>query len=250
MTKKRSVRKDHPKIDLNTLGPVDDQWMDRYRWFDRIQSAIQSLMNGDEYAEGPDWVWSPKHGCPVVINVYGEYEGMFGVIPRLATIISGIKEHPLLFPPFENDLKLLIQRFRERGLVGRSGELYLCRDGIPDERAMVLQLISLVEHNQATKRGESVLKGSRKPRKDNLAILSEKTIEALRKKTGKIPSTKEVLHHLESYDSPKESFKRVIDEIDFDSKEIIWTDRRGRDRRTTFKRFGDRVNTIRKHLSK
>jgi hypothetical protein len=107
-----------------------------------------------------------------------------------------------------------------------------------------------IRMDKAALRGISILKGNKKPRKDELAKLAERTFTGLLKKNGRAPTTREVLASLPLYDGARGSLAGIIEEID-DALEIItWSDRRGRDRKTTFKKFGDRMTTIRKRGSK
>ena len=94
-------------------------------------------------------------------------------------------------------------------------------------------------------RGLHVWLGSKKPRKDALAVVMERTFEGLLVATGSAPTAKAVLHHLKDYDECDElGIKDTIQEITED--EVFWIDRRGREQTTSLSAFRNRLTAIRK----
>ena len=95
-------------------------------------------------------------------------------------------------------------------------------------------------------RGLRVWLGSKKPRKDALAVVMEKTFEGLLVATGSAPTAKEVLRHLKDYDECDElGMKDTIQEIT-EEDEVCWIDRRGREQTTSLRAFRNRLTAIRK----
>ena len=93
--------------------------------------------------------------------------------------------------------------------------------------------------------GMRMRKGSKKPRKDALAVLMEKTFEGLMTATGNAPTADEVLDHLEEYDE-QDAFGigGTIQQIDEGT--IYWVNKRGHEQTTSFGSFRNRLTSIRK----
>lgn len=95
-------------------------------------------------------------------------------------------------------------------------------------------------------RGIRVWQGAKKPRKDALAVVMEKTFEGLLVATGSAPTAKDVLRHLKDYDECDElGMKNTIQEIT-EEDEVFWIDRRGREQTTSLSAFRNRLTAIRK----
>ena len=89
--------------------------------------------------------------------------------------------------------------------------------------------------------------GSKAPRYDALRLLLEKTFRGLFQTLGHIPTNKEVINALESYDD-NDSWHKVIQEIDWDNEGVDWTDSRGREKTTSFGQIYNRMTPIRKQF--
>jgi len=87
--------------------------------------------------------------------------------------------------------------------------------------------------------------GSKAPRYDALRLLLEKTFRGLFQTLGHIPTNKEVINALESYDD-NDGGHKVIQEIAWDYDEVYWIDRRGREQTTSFGQIYNRITRIRK----
>ncbi len=86
--------------------------------------------------------------------------------------------------------------------------------------------------------GMRMREGSKKPRRDTLAVLMEKTFEGLAA-SGTDPTSDTVLHHLKDYDE-----EDICQEVTEDY--IYWIDRRGREQKTTIGSFRNRLTKIRR----
>ncbi|MEW8253847.1 MAG: hypothetical protein AB2747_05815 [Candidatus Thiodiazotropha taylori] len=86
--------------------------------------------------------------------------------------------------------------------------------------------------------------GSKKGRKDALAITLEETYISLLNNSSKRPTNGEVLKALE-YKSTGD-LNDIIQEIDWFNERICWLNQKGIERDTSFKQFRDRMTKIRK----
>lgn len=120
--------------------------------------------------------------------------------------------------------------------------------GLAGFRAGDLHRMSLMKFEWETPamRGAGVPEGGGRTRKDWLNALIEKTYLALKKEAGNEPSAMDVFLSLTQFDAPEESFVRIIHGIDLKHRAIEWTDRRGKDRETSYKSFKHRLTVVKR----
>lgn len=107
-------------------------------------------------------------------------------------------------------------------------------------------LSSLIEQmTPDAKLGSRVRTGSKKPRKDALGLCLDEAIETLLDKLGRFPRNTEIIEYFERK-ADSDDMGYSIQEIDQDSKTIFWIDRRGKEQKTGFKAFYNRVTPLRK----
>ncbi|MEW8436916.1 MAG: hypothetical protein AB2689_02065 [Candidatus Thiodiazotropha taylori] len=87
---------------------------------------------------------------------------------------------------------------------------------------------------------------SKQGRKDALALVLEDTYLTLLNATGNIPKNDEVLNAL--IETCTGEIDDVIQEVNQEYEEILWIDNRGREQKTSFSRFRNRMTRIRSDL--
>ena len=159
-------------------------------------------------------------------------------VPSNPSDLRWIDENTMVPPPAIN----------ARGVVLRaqSFRFALEREDVADA-SLNIMLLTLAAVRYHAGLGVAQHEGSKKGRQDALGRLAEQTFIALATQNGVLPSTKQVISHLQDYDTA-DGFKQTIQEIDCKGEVIHWIDRRGREKKTGFKRFGDRVANFRKRV--
>ena len=112
---------------------------------------------------------------------------------------------------------------------------------------MMLLTLAIVRYHAGL--GMAQHEGSKKGRWDTLQLLAGITFTNLFRANGEPPTTKDVISKLKEHDTSGFA-ETIIQEISWDVECIFWIDRRGRERKTRFKAFANRLTKIRKRAGR
>ena len=170
-----------------------------------------------------------------------------------AEAIAILEQHGLptdpgeLRPLDENQMRPLPANARAAILQAHAFRSSMDDDDI-HKAALDMMLLTLATVRYLAGLGMAQHEGSKKGRWDPLQLLAQRTFITLCRKNGEPPTTKDVISQLKEHDTA--GFAETIQEINCDKECIFWIDRRGREKKTHFKTFANRLTKMRKRAGR